>query len=83
MVEHFAFQHFELLDQTDYRSYIKKNLDMVERNFQWSQSPYRVLRDKSKKSLIHKDVFVRYILKEIHIQQKEIVLTKGPIEIID
>lgn len=54
MVEQFAFQHFELFDQTDYRKFIKEKLDQIKRDFEMSQSPYRYLRDKSKKSAVHK-----------------------------
>jgi len=83
MVEQFAFQHFELFDQTDYRRFIKQNLDMISRNFEMSQSPYRYLREKSKKSVLHKLSFVKYIWREIQLKKREIVLKKGPIEIID
>ena len=83
MVEQFAFQHFELFDQTDYRRFLKQNLDMISRNFEISQSPYRYLREKSKRSILHKTTFVKYIWREILLKKREIILKKGPIEIID
>lgn len=49
MIELYALQYFELFDLQDYQSYIRRNLDMINRNFQMSKSPYSMLRNLSKK----------------------------------
>lgn len=78
MVEQFAFQHFELFDLTDYREFVQVKLDKIHKNFELSQSPYKCLRDKARRSSVHKLSFVKYIWREIQQKRREIMLKKAP-----
>jgi hypothetical protein len=81
MLEHFAFQFFELLDEGDFHDYTKLLRDSLVRNHQMSQSPYSLLRDVAKRSKILNEDFAKYIWREVNLRRQELMLQKGPIEI--
>ena len=81
MLEHFAFQFFELLDESDFHDYTRLLRDSLVRKHQLSQSPYSLLRDLSKRSKIHNEDFTKYHWRDVNLMRQELMLQKGPIEI--
>ena len=79
VVEHFAFMHFELFDQTDYEKAISPKIDQVHQILSQSKSQYSLIRDISKSSELIKENFYKFVWKEIIAKKSKLVLQKGGI----